>query len=644
MKKFLTKPSTLYAALINFDKRNQLTKKLDLADKYDKKQLFKHILAFWLGSNTTLMRLKMSIIFERICDDNYHYNFYYSLITFDKYISFLKRKKSSSYTVLTECRFALLNFFNENFNMLILDRKKLFLSFSELINEYLNEKTITELKDGYFIQQAKEKILADLHHAKDPPQAIGPIQDNISDDIRTKINIKVISEITNTKSYFFYRDNSFLDNNYLVNKILIETDDHIIIDGLHIKKIKTPSKLIILAIEGSACSEVLSIFNYCTKLYETFGADIVFINHRNFSLRSAALAKSFNDIALDILSVAKYYKKMGHDIALYGHCGGAGLMLQAVEHLKNSNIKFKIVIDRFPTRYIDFLNAENRMEEFGLNNFHYLYLLFLLLKPMRLVQKNLVGIIFYICKLNINFCDIVRSIPRNKILILEPKLPKSKKNKVSFFADALIPAKFNIRESIKDRRHQNRLLFKYLIIQSFNISLCYPEMKKIFNQFAFCFYNCIKLIDDEKLVYFKRGVHDVHAIEVFNFTTRHNIPIHQFISGFFKKNTKRENLLDKLIFISSNEIETIFLEQNCQALNIGKLAKKIASFINVLIENKKYLIDMTNRLDATNLGDINIPLKQLLNSYLFQKLSENNPYNTNISFLNNLTAGRIIFN
>ena len=214
-------------------------KKLDLADSRDKNQFYKHVLAFWLGSNTTLLRLKSSIVFELYGNnDNFIYRIYFILIIFDKHISFLKRKKSSSYTVLTDCRLALLHFFNVNFEMFISDRKRLVLSFTVLLNKHFDEKLITNYNDYYFLQKTKVKIMYALHNTNGFSQAIGPIQDNELDDIRTKITTNVIEQITNAKSHFFYRDLSYSDNNYLVNKFLIETNDSIIIDVLHIKKEK----------------------------------------------------------------------------------------------------------------------------------------------------------------------------------------------------------------------------------------------------------------------------------------------------------------------------------------------------------------------------------------------------------------------
>ncbi len=63
MKKILVNPTKLSAALIDYNERTKLMKKLDLIDRSDKNYIFKYILTFWLGSNPTLIRIDGSYLY-----------------------------------------------------------------------------------------------------------------------------------------------------------------------------------------------------------------------------------------------------------------------------------------------------------------------------------------------------------------------------------------------------------------------------------------------------------------------------------------------------------------------------------------------------------------------------------------------------
>ena len=112
----------LKKSLTNFDVRNLLMKELDLSD--DKKRFYKLVLAFWLGSNSTLVKLKLENKFS-VCGLSI-YKGYYFLLTFDKYISLLIKESSTALALLQDCRLKIVKYFNQNYQLLDQDPEKIF--------------------------------------------------------------------------------------------------------------------------------------------------------------------------------------------------------------------------------------------------------------------------------------------------------------------------------------------------------------------------------------------------------------------------------------------------------------------------------------------------------------------------------------
>ena len=182
----------------------------------------------------------------------------------------------------------------------------------------------------------------------------------ISNDNYININVNFNKLITYAEKFPFYEIN-ILPEQYSelsIQKIILSAADGTILDGLYVGEKNETSKTLVLSLIGHFASEHTYLANNIYKFQDLFDSDMVFINHRNFSFRSNKLACHPMDLANDIVSFVKYFKQ--RDIVLYGMCGGAAQMLLAAKILSEQNIRYKIIIDRFASRYIDFIDYKTQ--------------------------------------------------------------------------------------------------------------------------------------------------------------------------------------------------------------------------------------------------------------------------------------------
>jgi hypothetical protein len=116
----------LIRALNNFDIRNDLMKELNSTPESSAHYLYRRALAFWLGSNITLIPIQKSLAFTQPAT-TYIYIGYYCLLKLDTQISL--EKDLATFKILRRCRQQIVCAYNLNFQLLVNDPKKLFLMF-----------------------------------------------------------------------------------------------------------------------------------------------------------------------------------------------------------------------------------------------------------------------------------------------------------------------------------------------------------------------------------------------------------------------------------------------------------------------------------------------------------------------------------
>ena len=642
----------LKKSLTNFDVRNLLMKELDLSD--DKKRFYKLVLAFWLGSNSTLVKLKLENKFS-VCGLSI-YKGYYFLLTFDKYISLLIKESSTALALLQDCRLKIVKYFNQNYQLLDQDPEKIF-SFFESIMQSMDEKRCHLAEHQSLLHEAKQQCLLDLSLQSSvdietnypPTKAFQKINDLFARDFFKQSTFSTLFNRILTGSFQpfpFYLCLPVYHCESHVHKMLLQANDGIIIEGLFVKKRQSFSENIVLALVGHFPSEHSYIANSVLQFHQLFGSDIVFIDHRNYSERSARFADSIERLVLDVICFVKHFKQQNKNIVLYGMCGGAAHMILAAEYLMKENIKFKLIVDRFSREYIHFMDRKtvSRGIELGffeapsasLEAFIQSPYKRNLLIPFHYSFIWMMKVLFMLSGTNYDFGNIIRTIPEQDLLILQAKSKKEKLQKEPAYTDIIVHPKNDIRGAVKEKRYTNKLILKNLSHQCNEISSDYsdfPYMQNIFKELADCFNKGMKLIDSEKLTfshpYFieskpaSRKIRDLHGYYLFDLTTRDKIPIHRFVGGFFKQTKKsRKNLLAAFpLYPVSMIFESLQVLHGDSKREI--LAQQLHHFLTTLSEHSDYLFRLMNRLVNTGLEDINLPLQKLMDSELFKMLSQN---------------------
>lgn len=644
----------LSAALTDFKLRNNLIQKLDATDAKDDNRFYKWVLSFWLGSNITVQRLNSSTEFLLMTPfRKATYIGYYCFLTLDKQISLLN-KESKAYEELIKCHAKLTTIFNESYGLFISDLKKFFLLFTTVIDEINDENNLTQT-EKLILKQTKDACAVEicrLFFKEDnlvetsPTDRVSLVSnDNMGDNFKsiTNINILAAQFVTCFGTRYPFYNVTLLDSSkqdYQLQKILIKADDGTILDGLYVGKKTGPTKQIILALIGHFSAEDNYIANSIYQFNELFHCDIVFINHRNYSFRSNKFAFHSKDLALDIVAFANYFKD--REIVLYGMCGGAGQILQATEILTQKNIPFKVIIDRFPSNYTDFIDFKTvkrqrqlllkgktdlkhlgSLEEVYRSDLHTALLI-----PLYLLALASVKSLLSFTHNNIDFAAIVNKIPESDLLILQIKEKKNSQLR-DILVDTYVHPENDIRQATKTKRHANRKVLKELIIHCDKLTELFEatELKKIFIILSHTFNNALRLMENEKLTSSEINCHkipqDLHSTKLFDLRTRNQLPLNTFLHGFFAATSKVTELdaLNELINYSEDQLLKTLNEMNTAKDSNQFISQHLHQFLQLIKNNEKFIIYMSNRLQATGFCGLNPTLAELQQTQLFRTLS-----------------------
>ncbi|AMP89406.1 hypothetical protein [Legionella pneumophila] len=648
----LVSNTILKAALSHFNDRNNLIKQLDLSSDNDKNSFYKLVLAFWLGSNITrdkIIKHPLYIKCEAFIDLGYS-----CILVLDKQMSLLK-KNSLAYTILQRALFEIIRHYNDNYLLLTQNPKILFSFFSHTI-EKIDSKVCEDISHQKILEMTQNACLAELSHPPNSPPH-GLLATRVSNDVTSlkKVNPfnmgvainKLITENFN-KELFFPRQIRPTPNKHITHKLLIPAWDGIVLEGLSVKERKKTTNTVVLALIGHFQTEHHYLNASFDEFQELFGTELVLINHRNYSNRSNKFANSAEDIAKDVIAFVNHFRQKNKKIVLYGMCGGAAHMILAAHMMLNQKIPFKLIVDRFSQKYINFVDFKtlSRARDFSISKgqdcsrllpgYQYcpslmpylLILLFLLL--FVLVKTALV-----LTKTNIDFAKLVRMIPEEDLLILQAKGEKIAALKRPLYTDMIVHPENDMRAAVKDKRKHRKTILKNLCehcLHAAGQAVFSTEMQKIFLQLFQCFDQCLQLISNEKLMEDAVTNYpvDLHSKKIYTLTTRNKLPVSQFIRGFFKQPSKKHiHLIESIKPHTSQHIvdalKQMYVNHPSIHSNLLQFANHLALLLQDMKANQLFISYMADHLSATQLSDLSEPLNALLTSDLFRLINMSSP-------------------
>lgn len=626
----LVTPKILHKALKNLNARNVLIKELN-AQFIREKNIYKGVLSFWLGSNVILEQLESGFLYKDYLLAGYH-----CVLILDKHLSVLD-PATTEFILLNQCLNKIMFYYNSHYLLLNQNPRELFTQFKSFFNK---------IDANLIISKAKQ----DCHNLIDQVIELnGRLSQKFYEYSTPAVNNNFNSNFINTiitasakRLPFFW---GYLGiKAYQNQKIFIHAKDGMILDGLLVNKPKPRSNTMVIALIGHFQVEHNYLARGVLDFCKMFNADVVFINHRNYALRSYYKANSLDDIAQDIVQFANYFLNKRKQIVLYGMCGGAAHMLLAAEILTKNKVQFKLILDRAFIKYTNFFDYKTLIRQYLLIPAQKAFLIFQFLNFIVMMSAIfLIGLLNVIARLplmltntNINFGNKIHEIPENDILILQGKSKAQGNMRVSQYTDLIVHPRNDLRSVIKSKREQNKDILRKLRNDCTRIMCLYVdsfETQKIFLELADCFDECLQLISNEKLKLAQPGstdstVIDIHTHKLFQLTTRNELSMSRFLNGFFAKSPKICDLaLDELKSITSDHIlealKMLHPNQESKMDIYSEIANILEIFLTNIKKHENYICHMGNRLFATGLGNINLPLQGLLHCKLYQKAHHN---------------------
>lgn len=636
----------IISAVSNTHLRNELIKELDASPLSEPQTPYKLVLAFWLGSYQAYPRLIQEREFG-VGMGNKFYTWLYAgnhlMLAFDKTLSILDRK-SPAVKVIRKLQRNLVLCFNDDYELFRKEPETLFLKFKEIIDTHSCPWYFTPT-DAQTIKKTKELCNHELSsiftQAKQKATTLATSRE-LTQISNAKSSFGTIVQHVITASFTLYPYACFrcVEPNYLYQKIFVKAHDGLLLDGLYLKKHASSSPTLVLILIGRGQPDSFGIVSLASTFLELFGHDICLIKHRNYSYVANKQASSIHQLAQDVVSFVDYFRT-NKQIVLYGHCGGAAHMILAANLLREQQIPFKLIVDRFAAKYSDVFDFKTQIRSrdhllknpLAMHPTEYrllkLYPLFLLLWFIFFCIGRLT---LYQTKSNIDFAAIIRDLPPDDVLILQAKSEKIAGQIERLNTDMLIHPANHLRTTIKDQRQEHKLILNTLKNHCTYMSSCIEDatLKNTLMEFASQFHRTLGLINDEKLkiLYPPDNTCDIHDLPLSGLTTRNNLPMSAFVQGFFASPKRHfQKLLSTLEHCPEHLIIRTIKVQPTLGIKpafIPAFAMHYAHFINELKTNAGYINYMANRLLNTGLGDLLKPLNELLSSDFYQDLKKRN--------------------
>ncbi|ASQ44647.1 hypothetical protein [Legionella clemsonensis] len=615
--------------------KNYLINQLNSVSQSDKHRLFKYALAFILGSS-----LKINHLFNEkpTFKKSYLHSFYNCFLLLEYEATSHASTYPNILEIIRRCQTSLLLHFNRRYRLLLESPENLLKYWREAVNqlEYFTadriEKTILKkIADRCQIELSIELIKEDKIAIK-TFRSFGKA--SVSNYLHRMV-IEAISQKSDAKLIFPLHSSS----QYELKHIFVKNDNGIILDALHVSKIGVHSKTVVLMQFASMRPEEFYLFYNLENYYKLFNTDVVFIKNRNASSRSSQAALHSAEVAQDIIAFVNHYKKQAN-IVLYGMCGGAPHMIVAAESLCKQKIPYKLIVDRFASSYSNFYQLHTVVRFLWFNThfikdrpdvgkpkkFQALAMFFLLITPLMLILSTLARPLFKLSKETINYGNIVRSLPESDVLILQGK-EKKEVDDNALSIDFAIPTINSLRYAVKDLRQLKKNTLFILQQKSLNLSLHfatdYFDLTIVFTRYADFFKTCLKLISNEKLTLDPKPaqITDIHSQHLFALTTRHHLPVRQFVTGFFKPIPVTVNF-DSIPIYETGLIINALPPSAITNTDEVTAAEELSSFLQIVNDNSTWLCRMADRVLATYEENIGKTIERMLEAPLFQSLAK----------------------
>lgn len=596
----LVNTKTLKRALVNLEERNKLIKELSSTKQEDKFYYEKLILAFWLGLNSCLINISRIYHYQKY--EPYLYIGYFCCLILDKQTVVLKKNHYSP-GLLQQVHYQILNHFNKNHRLLMKDPKRFFFQFKSIIALSITSADVA----NQIIAEAKNRCLKELSRLDNINEV-----NNQSENIQKENSLFPLLHNAKTLFYKKLTASNFLpfpmttptDGN--VDKIFINASDREVIDGFYVTQNNVESSTVVIALVGHFPAEQTYIYTAFDDFLKLFGSDLFFVNHRNYSSRSATAASDLIDLTQDVVSVVNYFRKKNKQIVLYGMCGGAAQMILAAHYLTDHNVRYKLIIDRFPQKYNHFFDYKtlSRKVDFFASEQPSLQIIYYLFGIIVLTLISLVAyLLLRLTNSNVNFGDIVKSLPQEDVLVLQAKGVKDHNTQSRNVTDIIVHPENDMRQALKDIRHQRKSMLQELIqrCSAINVdSYCPDYFKDTFIRIQECFKLMLQLIKNEKLTSQENPtkITDIHSKRLFELRTRNYSDLPLFVQGFFKTPLNCVDYISALEKYSKRDIyDSLKVEGD---MSIDNIAEKIWRLLNNIIEHKQFINYMLNRLIATS--------------------------------------------
>lgn len=638
----LVDQSRLNSALENVVERNSLISELFNIPLSDDNGIAARALAIWLGDNAGLEKADWKDVIPN--PKSYLMAGYHFFLLLDLLSMMSVERNDQLHLNINEIRQQCFEFFNQHHQQLQDNPAFLFSQFHRILQDNHVVKSGYNLPSIY--RNAFEECQQLLINAND---LLFQLKKNVrkSIDVRSRlINLsrQTTSFISCANSNYLYFQDSILTN--LGHKVFVQSDDSVMLDALYLKNTLSPKKTLVIALVGHFQVEHHYLASALEIISNLFDEDTLFINHRNYAVRSARMAVNARELSDDVVAFFKHYRDQYENIVLYGMCGGAAIMILAAESLTKENLKYKLVVDRFFSQYNNTFDTKTVMRARQVVSTypeHDLLMVrlmrsplgFLILMVMFSLFAAIARLLLLLSHNDMNFGNIIASLPAEDVLVLQVKGMKQPGKPTPLYTDLFVHPENDLRKAVKPRRHDTKIVFKQLRDNAMSIiqeCVLMPSQNivKLLDLFLnmHVFFNAIlQLIDNEKLMGLFESLHvkDLHSSYLNHLATRHHLPLRKFLHGFFASPTgKMNNSLSQLKKFSRADILSLLAGEDWPQASAfdesrDRIADAMAAFFEGCIAHHRLIAHYGHRLYSSgiNHGDA---FENLIKSNIYQSL------------------------
>src|SRR5579883_1210344 len=111
---------------------------------------------------------------------------------------------------------------------------------------------------------------------------------------------------------------------------------------------------------------------------------------------------------------------------------------------------------------------------------------------------------------------------------------------------------------------------------------------------------------------------EIHHYKLTQLSTRHELPLSAFLRGFFVKPTQVcDQIISEITVYSESEILTALKALHPRSKNsFDATASYLHELLSMIKQHENFICHVGNRLYATGLGDMNVVMRELMNSDL----------------------------